>query len=253
MRSDSSLDVGVVMVSVTGPVTVRHAAPRKAFAWSFSKLKNFEGCPLRMFEVDMNGNRGKVKKYDDATGNHHLIWGNEVHAAMAKRLSEKKPLPSTMVDYERYTKHVEDKPGELFVEQQYAITASFKPTAWFSQDAWYRAKGDVVKKIQHVAYIGDWKTGGIEPDSIQLALMASMVFSHFPDVHVVIAEYVWLKEFALTTEQFTRTDMVKLWPGVLRRVATLEHAVNTNTFPATPGKNCRWCPVTVCQYNPKRS
>lgn len=242
-----------VVVSITGPVTVRYAAPRKAFSWSFSKLKNFEGCPLRMWEVDMNGGRGKgPKKYDDATGNHHLIWGNEVHEAMAKRLAEKKPLPATMLDYEMFVKRIEDKEGELFVEQQYAITCEFKATAWFARDAWYRAKGDVVKKTDNVAYIGDWKTGRIEPDSIQLALMAGMVFSHYPDVHVVGAEYIWLKEHATTEEKFTRADMVKLWPSVLRRVATLEHAVNTNTFPATPGDNCRWCPVKACQFNPKR-
>lgn len=240
-------------MSVTGPVTVRYgAAPRKGFAWSFSKLKNFEGCPLRMWEVDMNGGRGKGKKYDDATGNHHLIWGNEVHDAMAKRLAEKKQLPATMVDYEMFAKRIEEKPGTLMVEQQYAITAEFKGTEWFARDAWYRAKGDVVKVMEHAAYIGDWKTGRIEPDSIQLALMAQCVFSHFPHVHVVAAEYIWLKEHSLTTEQFTRADMVKLWPDVLRRVATLEHAVNTTTFPATPGDNCRWCPVTSCQFNPKR-
>lgn len=236
-------------MSVTGPVTTRHGTPRKAFSWSFSKLKNFELCALRMSLVDLQ------KLYNDATGNHHLIWGNEVHDALAKRLAEGKLLPTTMLDFEPFAKRIEDKEGELFVEQQYAITCEFKATAWFAHDAWYRAKGDVVKKVQNVAYVGDWKTGRIEPDSIQLALMAQVIFSHFPDIHVVGAEYIWLKEFALTTEQFTRADMVKLWPSVLRRVATLEHAVNTNQFPPTPGNHCKWCPVTLtkCQYSTKRS
>ena len=53
----------------------------KPFSWSWSKLKNFRTCPKRHYHVDI----AKDFKEDDS---EDLLWGNEVHEALAKRIGK---------------------------------------------------------------------------------------------------------------------------------------------------------------------
>jgi len=50
----------------------------KPFAWSYSKLKNFEVCPKRHYNVDV------IKSFKEEEG-EALVWGNMVHKALADR------------------------------------------------------------------------------------------------------------------------------------------------------------------------
>lgn len=101
-----------------------------------------------------------------------------------------------------------------------------------------------------MALVADWKTGKILEDSVQLALMAQCVFAHHPEVQRVRSEFIWLKEDATTRADFSREDMVKLWVSLNPRIAALEHAHNTTTYPAKPGSLCRrWCPVKACPHH----
>lgn len=218
----------------------------KQFAWSFSKLKNFEVCPKRHYEVDL------AKNFTDEDG-EALVWGNRVHKAMAVRLGKPKaPLPDDMALFEPWAKKVENGAGTLYVEQKYAITKDFMRCDWFAPVAWYRGIGDVVRVSGRVALVLDWKTGKILEDSVQLALMAQCIFAHFPEVQKVRSVYAWLKDDAETSEVFDRSDMSELWVGLLDRVWKLENAYKTQSYPPLPGRLCkRWCPVTSCPYHGK--
>src|ERR1019366_1915098 len=115
-----------------------HNAPGKRpkeWSWSYSKLKNYEGCPKRMYEVDI------LKSFKDA-GGEALEWGNQVHGAVAARLKSKQPLPKEMQKYEYWCDRVERGTGQLLVEQKYAVTRDFRPTTYFADDVWYRGIGD---------------------------------------------------------------------------------------------------------------
>jgi hypothetical protein len=221
--------------------TVRNK--EKPFSWSYSKLKNFETCPKRHWHVDVARD---VKEPEGEA----LMWGNVVHKALADRVEHGTPLPKTMSEYESWASRILTGQGKILVEQKLAINKEFGPESWFSDSAWYRGIGDVIKVVGPVALIVDYKTGKIIEDGSQLALMAACVFAHHPEVQKVRSEFIWLKEDANTRADFTREGMVKVWRDMWPRIESLEYAHKTVSFPPKPGSLCkRWCPVNVCPHH----
>jgi hypothetical protein len=215
----------------------------KAFSWSYSKLKNYETCPKRHWHLDI------AKDIKDEES-EHIAYGNAVHKALAERVGDKQtPLPEPYKHLEPSAARILNTPGQVYVEQQLAITEGLSKTEWFGKDAWYRGIADVIKIVGPVALVIDWKTGKILEDGVQLALMAQCVFSHYPEIQKIRTEFVWLKEDATTRADFSREDMVKVWAGVLPRVTVLRQAYDSVTYPPKPGNLCRkWCPVTSCPH-----
>lgn len=217
----------------------------KPFAWSYSKLKNYEDCPKRYYAVDV------AKQYKESDDNEHLKYGNLVHESLAEAINaEHKPLPKNLKHLQPWVdKVLAGAKGTILVEQQMAITKDLKKTSWFGDDAWYRGIGDVVKIVGPVAIVIDWKTGKILEDGIQLALMAQCVFAHHPQIQKIRTKFVWLKEDAVTDADFTREDMVGVWAGLLPRVTTLRNAHEAMDFPPKPGGLCRkFCVVESCPH-----
>jgi len=221
-------------------VTTRNAP--KSWSWSYSKLKNYETCPKRYWHIDVQRD---VKEEEGEA----LTYGNQLHDALAKRIGKGVPLPEPFKNMEKWAERILTGGGNILVEQKLAIREDFGPTDWFGKDAWYRGIGDVIKIIEDVALIVDWKTGKIIEDGSQLALMAQCVFTHHPTVQKVRSEFVWLKEDATTRADFDRNDMVGVWKGLWPRVQALKQAHDQMIFPPKPGGLCRrWCPVTVCPH-----
>ncbi len=220
---------------------------KKAFAWSFSKLKNFETCPKRHYEIDL------AKNYvEEVEVGGPLDWGNRVHDTLAKVLCGQMQLPDEMKDYQKWVDLVNALPGKLYVEQKYAITKDFGPTQYFANNVWYRGIGDVVKIYGTRGIILDWKTGKLLVDSVQLMLMAQCIFSNFPEVQRVHTGYIWLKEDCQTPEEYSREDMANSWIGLLQRVNVLADAYATENYPPKPNGLCkRYCPVSSCKFHGK--
>jgi hypothetical protein len=216
--------------------------PGKEWSWSYSKLKNYAECPKRMYETDI------AKSVKDA-GGEALEWGNLVHETLAKRLSQKVPLPPTMQNYEYWADRIDRGTGRLFVEQKYAITRDFRPTTYFANDVWYRGIGDVVRIDKNVGLVVDWKTGKVLEDSVQLMLMAQCLFSHFPELTHVRSSFVWLKDGCETPELFTRQEVANKWLTLLPKVHALEAATRSLNFPPKPGRLCKsYCRVEQCPF-----
>jgi len=216
----------------------------KSFAWSYSRLKNYETCPKRSWHLD----HAKDIKEEES---EQLVYGNTLHKVLAEAIADKAPLPKHFSHLQSWVDKVTaGGNATILVEQQLAITKDFGPTDWFGKDAWYRGIADVIKIVGPVAAVLDWKTGKIVEDGVQLALMAACVFAHHPGIQKIRTEFVWLKEDAVTRADFARSDMAKVWAGVLPRVQSLEDAVKGANFPPKPGYLCRrWCPVTHCPHH----
>ncbi len=223
------------------------ATPAKKFAWSFSKLKNFETCPKRHYEIDI------AKNVVEAPS-EQLAYGNRVHKSLADAIGKAIPLPPDLLYLQRWVDRVLKWEGVRHVEQRYAITREFAPCSWFAPNAWYRGIGDLVVIDTQLGIIDDWKTGRVLEDSVQLALMAQCLFSHFPELTHVHSEYVWTAHDCKTAEVFTRPDMVNMWPALLQRVDAMEQAAVGLSYPPKPGGLCvRYCPVVSCPYHGKGS
>jgi hypothetical protein len=227
----------------------------KCWSWSFSRLKNFEVCPKRSYHYDIA--RDIREEQGEA-----LLYGNAVHKAFENRLGKKKmPFPAHLGYLEEWAAKFDGGPGVLLVEQQYAIKEDFSPSLdYFGPEVWFRSKGDLVRlvdtvngdhaKTPTIAHLVDWKTGKPKEDYVQLALMAQCAFSHYPTLQRVRTDYVWLESDALTTENFSQSDMPALWAGLLPRVQQMKHAHDTMTYPPKPGGLCRkYCSVEVCPHH----
>lgn len=229
--------------------STRTGAPRvKPFAWSFSRLKNFEVCPKRHYEIDL---AKSVKE----PGGQQLDWGNHVHDKLAARCgADRVVLPPDLQMYEPWAvKVLGDTPAEnIFVEQSLAMTQNFTSTGNFDNDVWLRVKCDLYKTVGDVALAVDWKTGKILEDSVQLALTAACIFAKHPEIKAVRSSYVWLKEDAESSETFFREDMPSVWRSVWHRIEAMEQAFKHTNYPPTPSGICvKYCAVKSCPHNGK--
>lgn len=218
---------------------------KKPFTWSYSRLKNFESCPKRHWHVDIQ----KDVKEEES---EQLKWGDQVHKAAAKRLTLGTPLPKGMEVLGGWCDRILATGLPVQAELKLAITKDFGPTEFFGKDVWFRSVADVLTISEPVAFAGDWKTGKILEDSVQLALMAACIFAHYPKVNHVRTEFFWLKEGpdVSTREDFDRATMPVMWRHLWPRIEALENAYNTTSYPPKPGHLCRrWCPVKQCPYH----
>jgi hypothetical protein len=223
------------------------AKPGKEWAWSYSKLKNFETCAKRHYEVDLAKNYVEEQEEGGA-----LDWGNRVHKALAKACQGKEPLGPDMASYQPWVDKIKAGPGRLLVEQKYAITRDFGPTSYFADNVWYRGIADIVRIDGPVALVVDWKTGKVVPDSVQLMLMAQCLFAHFPNLLRVRSEFVWLKDDCSTKQVLDRQEVADQWVDLIDRVHSMENAAKNANYPPMPGRLCRsWCPVTSCPFHGK--
>ncbi|MGZ3672904.1 MAG: hypothetical protein ACXVCO_01220 [Ktedonobacterales bacterium] len=218
--------------------------PAKSFSWSYSRLKNYEACPKKHFEVDLQRN---FKEEESEA----LLHGNITHDQAAKRIAKNIPLPAGQDFLEGWCqKIVGDGSVPILTEQKLAITKEFAPCEWFAKNAWYRGVADVAKITGPVALAVDWKTGKILEDSVQLGLMAACLFAHHPDVQVIRTHFVWLKDEADSRQDFKRSEMPKFWRDLWPRIDSLENAFITTTYPAKSSGLCkRHCPVLSCGFH----
>ena len=215
---------------------------KKAFAWSYSGLKAFETCARQYNEVQ------RLKNFKGTKG-PELVWGDRVHKALAAALADNVALPDEMMLYREWLEKVRVGPGQLYVEQKYALTKDFRPTTYFASDVWFRGIGDAVRVYGSVALVVDWKTGKVLDDPVQLLLMALCVFNHFPKVQRVKCAFVWLKYDTQSQMVFSRQEMADNLIGVLDRVSAMHYAYVTDDYPPHPSGLCRkHCPVASCQY-----
>jgi PD-(D/E)XK nuclease superfamily len=216
----------------------------KPFSWSYSKLKNFNTCPFKYLKVDVQ------KAYREDTA--QLDYGNKVHGALSQALVSGKPLPDEFDVWQHWVTGIRSLPGELMVEQKYAITREFQPCEYFGPKVWYRGIADAVKIDGHNVGIFDWKTGKVRPDSVQLMLMTACVFAFHPELEQARTSFIWLNDNEITSSDFTRQDIRNAWPAVLEQVSELEAATERMLFPPKPGGLCiNYCPVSVCEFYKK--
>jgi RecB family exonuclease len=217
---------------------------QKAFSWSYSKLKNYRTCPKRYYLIDI------LKKYKEDFTGEALAWGDQVHKAFEKAVKDGTKFPKGMEQFEEAAARLRAVKGKIMVEQKLAIKKDLTPCDWFDKEAWFRGIADYLAVNGKVALAIDYKTGKILEDSEQLALLAECVFSHYPEVEAVRAEFWWLKDDAATPAVFYRNKRQETWRRVLPEVMILEKAHVETNFPATQSGLCRkHCIVTECPHN----
>ena len=215
----------------------------KPFSWSWSKIKNFNTCPRRYYEIDV---AKRVKEEESET----LAWGNSVHDALHKYVAKGTPLPKAMVQFQDIADKVKNAKGTVIVEQKFALTEELEPCDFFDKKAWFRGIADALVVNGRVALAIDYKLGKVLEDSQQLSLLAACVLAHHPEVEKVRTEYWWLKDDAVSRAHFSRESLPEIWNNVMPHVKQLKEAHETMTFPPKQSGLCkRFCPVVSCPHH----
>lgn len=221
----------------------------KPFAWSYSALDSFEVCPFRHFKT-------KIEKSIVEPQTEALLWGNQVHKALELRVRDNTPLPERMKSYEPLAAKIAARANgcTMGTEQKLALTKDLRETTFFAKDVWLRSILDISIEKGTRAFIGDWKTGKKNPDSMQLKLSAAVYFATRPWIDEVTNAFIWLQSGEVTVEKFEREQTHEIWQEFLPRVKRMEDAITNGAFPQRPSGLCRaWCPVHTCPHNGKYS
>jgi len=214
-----------------------------SFAWSYSRLKNYETCGLRHLHYD-------VLKDIEEGESPQIVEGHDVHKAFELRVSENKKLPLGLARHEPWIRHLMDPPGECFAEQKLALNSLFQPVGWFADDVWFRCVIDFTKMLDHFAVIVDYKSGKVVEDDTQLALQAAIVFHHIESVQRIRAAFAFINSDKVITKTYYRSDLPLVWADVLPRVRRLESAQNKNEYKPNPSGLCvKYCKVESCIYH----
>jgi len=218
----------------------------KPFAWSYSALTTYELCPKKYYHLYV------AKDVRDADSSFSAD-GKIVHDAMRARVIDGKPLPLNLRHYEKIAAKFAAAPGEKYGEMKLAINRKFEPCDYFASDVWVRVIIDLAIVQGDSAIVVDWKTGKVKDDPTQMALNAAVLARWMPEISLFKTLFVWLQSNNLTPKNYTVNKFTAVWNDLLPRVAKIEEARKTTTFPAKQGPLCGWCPVKSCPHHVERS
>jgi hypothetical protein len=215
----------------------------KNFSWSPSAIADYVTCPAQY---------GAKRFYETIpyVETEAMRAGTAEHKALELRL-QGKPLPASYARGEKYCRVIETcaAGGQIFTEKQLAINRDMKFVKWFAKDAYGRCQIDVLALKGKNCFVGDWKTGGIRENSLQLKINACFVSQLYPDLDQFNLRYIWLKHDAATGEVFKKEQIPSLWEEIFAWIRRMEDSWEREAFAPKPSGLCRaYCSATACPH-----
>lgn len=217
-------------------------AKGKKFYWSYSALKNFEGCPFRYAHASFYCTTPFIQS-------EAAIWGDRVHKA-GEMFLKGVPHPDTeaLIPVEPYVTAILRAGYRPEPELEITLAENLFPTGWFAKNAWLRVKIDVVlTKDKLTALLYDWKTGKVRVDPDQLRLCAAVLSMVRPHYERFEGKFIYTKHKVVKSiEPILKAEIPAIWEDFLIRAAKMERAWDREDFPAKPSGLCPWCSVEKC-------
>lgn len=211
--------------------------------WSYSRLKDFVGCPRRYYETQVSKNFTQPLTKE-------LRHGNAVHIALENYAKYGAEIPLNYQRYKGYVDGLLELNGKKFPEYKMGLLPDRTACRYDDRRRWVRGIADMVIVDDNTAYIVDYKTGNANyPDTLQLKLMGLMVFAHFPDVTDIKAALMFVAYNIIIDESYTRYQINDLWAHFTPHLERWKMAHETNEWIANPTALCRYCPVQTCEFN----
>ena len=214
-------------------------------AHSFSSLKEYSTCPKRYYHKRI------ARDVVDVPGEASL-HGDRVHKALEVRLGPaREPLPKEMSQYEKLCASIElaAEGCTLEMEKELCVDQRLKPCGWRDTNVYMRSKLDLMGLRGKRGICVDWKTGKRRPDFKQLSISAAQMFIHYPELEVITVAFVWLRENAIDTEVYRRSDLQDMVIDFMRDARRVEGSIETGLWPARPSGLCSFCPAeAICEH-----
>ena len=229
---------------------------------SFSRLQNFEACKYRAKLMYVDKIPEPPRKLPHGKAEHANERGSRIHDAAEMYVRggvELIPELHTFADEFADLRESFEK-GNVQLEEEWAVTTEWEPTAWTSSDAWCRMKLDALvlnKDCTHARVI-DYKTGKRKGNEIkhteQGQLYQLATFLRYPDLQKIVVEF-WYTDLGETdVKHYTRMQGVRYFDKYNERLLKVTEA---EEFPPRATQfTCKWCPYNgnACEYGvPKKS
>ncbi len=210
----------------------------RPMALSYSRLSTFEQCPQKFDYLYVTRN---VKD----PGSDASRYGNRVHKSLEDygRTGDPAALTIETRDFKPLVDSIRRMPGQKYYELQMAVNHDCEPCDWKADDVWIRSIADVLVVNGKRAFCGDYKTGKIRDNPMQLQLFACMVFYLFPDVEEVKTSFLWLLHDFSTPATYKRRHVELMWKNLSSRFTAVQDAVDLGLFITKPSPLCGWCPA----------
>lgn len=215
-------------------------------AWSFSRLKDFEQCPLKAY-----------MKYAEKIPTDHMDTtaadrGTQIHLEAELFVKGEGPFTKNLAKFADYFAglHDEFEAGTVELEEEWAFDEDWQVTGWFDKNAWCRMKLD---NCRHTAFEDgelvaavstDYKTGKKFGNEVshgqQGQIYAVGTFLRYPTLQFLDVEFLYLDHGLTTKRSYTREKAMKFLPSWTKRAKSMTDATD---FPPKPNKiTCMWCP-----------
>ena len=221
-------------------------------AWSYSRLSDFENCPL-LFKHKY------ILKTIKFVPNAATERGSKLHKQLERNVVRAGTGQAPVGDPEVLAAHpiieafVEVHP-QIFIEDKMAFTKRMRPTGYFDKDVWLRAVFDLgglssTHNAGGSASILDWKTGQYRPNKDQVLLYNMCALKFWDQIESVTSALVFIdhKKSAppVTT---TRDQLADLIDEFSDRAEAIQIAEQKDDWPAQKYWGCRFCGVNDCRY-----
>ena len=216
-------------------------------AWSFSRLKDYESCPYKLW---LKVGEKRDQSHMDMTAADR---GTMVHDSAEHYVDGTGDFIKEMSRFRPYFEELKSKyeAGDVILEENWGFTVDWEQTGWWDKNVWCRMKLDNLITDEYnpsgdpvVVTPTDYKTGkkyGNEVShNMQGQLYAVGTFLRFPTVEVANVEIQYLDHGLTTKGIYTREKAMKFLPMWNTRAKRMTEAED---FPPKPTKvTCMWCP-----------
>ena len=220
---------------------------RKNLAWSWSRLQDFETCPLMCYWKNVAPKWERCPKPSGPA----LVRGREVHDTLEKALHGEvlPPELNHVAPIVNAICEARNAGWAVATEQQVAFREDLSRCGWFDKDVWVRVIYDVVMRYKDRMRIIDWKTGKSNPPDGQLRLFGLTGFALCPDVNDIETSYIMTDQRRSVGAKYSREHIDQLEQEFRDRSEFIQVAYNTpGEWEAKPTDwKCKYCPCTKRQ------
>jgi len=223
--------------------------PAKLVPWSFSRLKDYEQCPFRAYEVHVNKNRGPQGPY--------MARGEQIHKMAEDYVMKcagggKPKVPEALAKYKgEFAAMLKRSRLVVQTELKFGLTIDWSPTDFFGRDVWLRGVWDLVLLDPAGVDVVDHKTGKVYPETTdQLRLYAASALAWQPMAPKARAQAWHLDmppQTGLHTFDVSRKQSLSIIADFERRVRRMSA---DKQLPATPNAKCKWCHLRRSEGGP---
>jgi len=150
-----------------------------------------------------------------------------------------------------------DLHGKKYTEFKMAMAIKdreFQVCDYWDKSAWYRGIADLIitDTDRERAFLVDYKTSRSNQyaDTKQMALLAALIFLHFPRVKKVKSMLLFVKAGSVVKSDYEFDDRFKVFAYLNPDLKRLKAAYESDTWNPSPNNFCaRWCAVTSCHHN----